>query len=124
MRLRSKGLGKKELVMDFREYTLVREGDELIVVGTIRDPINWDFTVRICEDDIFGLLSLCSYRVIFWLFFRWLFHRKPKHHWTQERTEHLEEGKKRLSVAKACACEKAEAAMKLPPTPAPRRRRK
>ena len=55
MRLKSKGLGKKELVMDFREYTVVREGDELVVVGTIRDPINWDFTIRMCEDDLAGL---------------------------------------------------------------------
>jgi hypothetical protein len=44
--------------MDFREYTVVREGDELVVVGTIRDPINWDFTIRMCEDDLAGMLAL------------------------------------------------------------------
>ena len=81
MRLKSKGLGKKELVMDFREYTVVREGDELVVVGTIRDPINWDFTIRMCEDDLAGLarprrqsqrlwaghaLAVCTHGLVVW----------------------------------------------------------
>ena len=41
MRLKSRGLGRKELVMDFREYTTIREDGEAVVVGTIRDPVNW-----------------------------------------------------------------------------------
>jgi len=49
MRLRSRGLGRKELVMDFREYETIREGDEVVVVGTIRDPVNWDFSIRFCR---------------------------------------------------------------------------
>jgi len=130
MRLKSKGLGKKELVMDFREYTVVREGDELVVVGTIRDPINWDFTIRMCEDDLAGLIALGANRSTFGLIMRWLsvlmgwlFGRRPKHHWTQDRDEHLAEGKKRLLTAKAVAPEKAAAAMKPPPVAAAKRRR-
>jgi hypothetical protein len=131
MRLKSKGLGKKELVMDFREYTVVREGDELVVVGTIRDPINWDFTIRMCEDDLAGLVALGANRSVFglvmrWLsgLMRWLFGARPKHHWTQERDEHLAEGKKRLLAAQADAQEKAVAAMKPPPLHATKRRRR
>ena len=131
MRLKSKGLGKKELVMDFREYTVVREGDELVVVGTIRDPINWDFTIRMCEDDLAGMLALGANRSTFGLIMRWLsvlmgwlFGRRPKHHWTQDRDEHLAEGKKRLLAAKADAPEKAAAALKPPPLAAAKRRRR
>ena len=131
MRLKSKGLGRKELVMDFREYTVVREGDELVVVGTIRDPINWDFTIRMCEDDLAGMLALGANRNTFGLIMRWLgvlmgwlFGHRPKHHWTQERDEHLAEGKKRLLAAKADAPEKAAAALKPPPLAAAKRRRR
>jgi hypothetical protein len=131
MRLKSKGLGKKELVMDFREYTVVREGDELVVVGTIRDPINWDFTIRMCEDDLAGMLALAGNRSVFGLIMRWLSglmrwmsgHR-PKHHWTQDRQEHLAEGEKRLLAAKAVAPQKAAEAMKPPPLHATKRRRR
>jgi hypothetical protein len=131
MRLKSKGLGRKELVMDFREYTVVREGDELVVVGTIRDPINWDFTIRMCEDDLAGMLALGANRNTFWLIMRWLlgltrwlFGRRPKHHWSQDRQEHLAEGKKRLLVAKADAQEKAANALKPSPLAAAKRRRR
>jgi|GEM_PF-2549449 len=123
MRLKSKGLGKKELVMDFREYAVVREGDELVIVGTIRDPINWDFTIRLCEDDLAGMVALAANRNTFGLVLRWLFGRRPKHHWSQERHEHLAEGKKRLLAAKAGADEKAVSAMQPSPIAAAKRRR-
>lgn len=111
MRLRSKGLGRQELVMDFREYEIVREGEEIIVVGTIRDPVNWDFTIRVCEDDLAGLLHLGLNRRMLGLILGSLFKRKPKHHWTDDRSEHVAEGKKRLTVAKENAQERAKSAM-------------
>jgi hypothetical protein len=66
--------------MDFREYTVVREGDELVIVGTIRDPISWEFTIRLCEDDLAGMFALGANRSTFGLVMRWLFGRRPKHH--------------------------------------------
>ena len=76
MRLKSRGLGRKELVMDFREYEVVREGDELVVVGTIRDPVNWDFTIRVCEDDVVGMTKLILRPSMIRLLLRSLF--KPR----------------------------------------------
>jgi hypothetical protein len=111
VRLRSKGLGRKELVMDFREYEIVREGDEIVVVGTIRDPVNWDFTIRVCEDDLAGLLRLGTHRSFLGMILGSLFKRKPKHHWTQDRDEHVAEGKRRLADAKENAQERAHAAL-------------
>jgi hypothetical protein len=104
MRLRSRGLGRKELVLDFREYAVVREGEEIVVVGTIRDPVNWDFSIRICEDDVAGMLRLASRRATLGLLLRSLFRRRRRHHWSDERAAHLAEGRARL----ASACVKAE----------------
>jgi hypothetical protein len=102
-----------------------------VVVGTIRDPINWDFTIRMCEDDLAGMLALGGNRSVFglimrWLsgLMRWLSGHRPKHHWTQDREEHLAEGKKRLLAAKAVAPQKAAEAMKPPPLHATKRRRR
>ena len=44
--------------MDFREYHIARDGDDVVVSGTIHEPVNWDFTIRIGRDDIAGMLRL------------------------------------------------------------------
>ena len=99
MRLKSRGLGRKELVMDFREYQVIREGDEVVVVGTIRDPVNWDFSIRMCEDDLAGLVHVAVKKPMLGIILRSLFKRIRKHHWTQEHSEHKAEGKRRLVIA-------------------------
>jgi hypothetical protein len=78
VKLRSRGLGRKELVMDFREYAVARDGDEVVVSGTIREPVNWDFTIRISGDDIPGMLRLGLHRHTLVMAFRWVFHRASK----------------------------------------------
>jgi hypothetical protein len=108
MRLRSRGLGRKELVMDFREYEIAGAEGELVVVGTIRDPVNWDFTIRICEDDIPGLLHLALRPKMIRMLLRAIFKRKKTDHWGGDLTEHLEEGARRLEAAKETAQERAD----------------
>ena len=109
MRLKSRGLGRKELVMDFREYDVIREDNELIVVGTICDPVNWEFSIRLCEDDLIGLMRLAVRKPMLQILFRTLFRRNKNHHWTHERSEHVEEGKRRLAVAREKAAERVRA---------------
>jgi hypothetical protein len=106
MRLKSRGLGRKELVMDFREYKAIREGKEIVVVGTIRDPVTWDFSIRMCEDDISGMAKLFMDKAVFSFVTGALFKPQAKtdHHWTQEISEHLAHGKEFLEAAR----EKAE----------------
>jgi hypothetical protein len=111
MRLRSRGLGRKELVLDFREYEVVRADDELVVVGTIRDPVNWDFTIRICEDDVPGMTWLVLRRAMVGHLLRALFKRRKRHHWGQERAEHLAEGRRRRQVARENAGERARSSL-------------
>ncbi len=106
MRLKSRGLGRKELIMDFREYEVIREGKEIVIVGTIRDPVTWDFSIRMCEDDISGMARLLLCKPVIGLLLRVFFGRKPNHHWTAERSEHLAQGKEFLIEAKQKAAER------------------
>lgn len=109
MRLKSRGLGRKELVMDFREYDVIREGDEIVVVGTIRDPVNWDFSIRVCEDDLAGLMRVATRKSMILFLLRNLFRRRRSHHWNQEQSEHVAEGQRRLAVAREKAAERVRA---------------
>ena len=127
MRLKSRGLGRKELVMDFREYAVIREGDEAIVVGTIRDPVNWDFSIRFCQDDIVGMTKLILQPAMIGLLLRSFFRRRKVHHWTQDYPEHIAAGKKRIEVARQKAAERVrlreENGGELPAEAGPARRR-
>lgn len=62
--------------MDFREYEIARDGDEVVVTGTIREPVSWDFTIRISGDDIPGMLRLGLHRQTIAMAVRWVLHRR------------------------------------------------
>jgi hypothetical protein len=113
MRLKSRGLGRKELVLDFREYTAIREGDEVVIVGAIRDPVNWDFTIRVCEDDVVGMTKLILRPAMIAMLLRSIlrsgFGRRKKGHWSQDCAEHIAEGKLRLVAAREKADERVRA---------------
>jgi hypothetical protein len=109
VRLKSRGLGRKELVMDFREYEVIRESNEVVIVGTIRDPVNWDFAIRVCEDDIPGMTRLILCKAMIGILLRSFFRRRKKDHWTQEYPEHVAEGKERQIKARQKASDRLEA---------------
>ncbi|MCC7077220.1 MAG: hypothetical protein IT198_08855 [Acidimicrobiia bacterium] len=89
MKLKSRGLGRKELTMDFREYTVRREGDEIVIVGTIREPVHWDFTIRMCEDDLAGVTRVALQRPTLALLLRAAFKRNKNAHWSVDRKEQI-----------------------------------
>lgn len=93
MRLQSRGLGRKELVMDFREYDVVRVGREVIIQGTIREPVRWDFSIRMCEDDLAGLVKIAGRRQTIGFLLRAMFRRNKDHHWSGDRDEHVKEAR-------------------------------
>lgn len=72
MKLKSRGLGRKELIMDFREYEVTRDGDEVLVTGTIKKPVHWDFSIRMSPDDIPGMIKVGLSPATIGMFFRWL----------------------------------------------------
>ncbi len=122
MRMRSKGLGRKEMVMDFREYEVRREADELVIVGVIRDPVAWDFSIRFCEDDYPAILGLIFRKATLGAILRALFRFPKKHHWGKSRAEHISEGRK----SRALIATEVEARVQsaLSPLDAPRRKRR
>jgi hypothetical protein len=100
VKLKSRGLGRKELVMDFREYTVRREGDEIVIMGTIREPVHWDFSIRMCEDDLAGVAQVATRKTMLLWLLRALFKRNRHGHWSQSRDEHLAEAERRRVAAK------------------------
>ncbi|MFO7558255.1 MAG: hypothetical protein R6X10_05450 [Desulfobacterales bacterium] len=60
MKLWSRGLGRTELTMDCRYYTVKCDPlkDDVYIIGTITDPVNWEFRVTLQPDDIPGMMKL------------------------------------------------------------------
>lgn len=112
MRLRSKGLGRREMVMDFREYEVVVEGDELVVVGIIRDPVTWDFSIRFCEDDYLAVVKLAFHPQTIKAVFRALLNRFKNHHWGKDRVQHQAEGKESLAEVRKSVQERVQNAVR------------
>jgi hypothetical protein len=106
--------------MDFREYQVVRDGDEIVVVGTIREPVTWDFTIRICEDDLAGIANLATQKPTWGLLLRALFKRNKSHHWSKERAVQSAEAQQRRHANREKAQERLLASRE---APAERRRR-
>jgi hypothetical protein len=73
--------------------------------------VNWDFTIRICEDDIPGATRLVFARAMLAMLVRSLFKRRKANHWTQNRNEHLAEGRRRREATRENAAERAATAL-------------
>ena len=60
MKMWSRGLGKRELVMDCREYVVKKDpdSDNIMIFGQITDPVHWEFKITVGPDDIPGVIKL------------------------------------------------------------------
>ena len=58
MRVWSKGLGTRELVIDFAKSSITREGDKVLVRGVIQEPIAWNFEITLSKEDVPGLFNV------------------------------------------------------------------
>jgi hypothetical protein len=86
--------------MDFREYTVRREGHEIVIMGTIHEPVHWDFSIRMCEDDLAGVAQVTRQKTMLLWLLRAVFKRRRHGHWSQDRVEHLAEAARRRLAAK------------------------
>jgi len=68
MKVWSKGLGKIELILDFSEYTVRREGEDILIEGVITDPVYWDFRITMSGADVPGLLHVALNRTMIGMF--------------------------------------------------------
>jgi hypothetical protein len=99
------------MVMDFREYELLLEGDELVVVGTIRDPVSWDFSIRFCEDDYLAIVKLAFHPQTIKAVLRAMLHRAKGHHWGKDREVHQAEGREALVQVRQTVHERVKSAV-------------
>ncbi|MHB8263839.1 MAG: hypothetical protein ACYDGY_08865 [Acidimicrobiales bacterium] len=65
MKLWSRGLGRRELVMDFTHYAVRRSEDGGIeIFGVTEQPVSWEFRVHIGEEDIPGIVNVALSRPV------------------------------------------------------------
>ncbi len=69
MKLWSRGLGRTEVSMDFRYYKVVKDPEtgNVCIVGSMRDPVNWEFRVMMEPDDIGGFAKMFLNWSMIWL---------------------------------------------------------
>lgn len=76
MRIRSRGLGRRELLLDPREFTVSRHGDGVVLEGVTHAPITWETTICVGTDDVGRLLRLALKPAMLRLGVRWVLRRK------------------------------------------------
>ncbi len=65
MKLWSRGLGRRELIMDFTHYAVRRSEDGGIeIFGVTEQPVSWEFRVHIGEEDIPGIVNVALSRPV------------------------------------------------------------
>lgn len=71
MDLWSRGLGRRELIMDFSHYAIRRSDDGGIeILGVTEEPVAWEFRVHIGEDDVPGMVNMALARPVVGMFAR------------------------------------------------------
>jgi hypothetical protein len=60
MKLWSRGLGKQELIMNFMNYDVRKDGHEVVISGRIAEPVKWEFWIRFDEGDVPGLIRVAK----------------------------------------------------------------
>ncbi|MCL4448160.1 MAG: hypothetical protein M1483_01685 [Actinobacteria bacterium] len=73
MKIKSRGLGRRELLVDFNEFKITRQGDEVVLDGNTHAPVTWETTIRITPSDIPSMIRLAVNPKIIGLGFRWVF---------------------------------------------------
>lgn len=71
MKLWSRGLGKTEIYMDFRYYKTIRDPEtgQMMIIGSMQDPVNWEFKVILQPEDIGGIMkSMFNLPMLFFIF--------------------------------------------------------
>ncbi len=75
MKIRSRGLGRRELEMNLREFTLERDGRGILLKGVTHAPITWETTIRIGPRDVGGILRFALRPGMLRLGLAWALHR-------------------------------------------------
>ena len=76
MKIRSRGLGRRELLMDLGEFTVEREGGGVVIKGVTHAPITWETTIRVGPEDVGSIIRMAFRRPVLRLGLRWVLRRK------------------------------------------------
>lgn len=58
MRFWSKGLGERELVIDLSKGKLTLEEGKVLMRGTIKEPVAWNYEITLFKEDVRGILRV------------------------------------------------------------------
>lgn len=58
MRFWSKGLGERELVIDLSKGKLTMEEGKVLMRGTIKEPVAWNYEITLFKEDVRGILRV------------------------------------------------------------------
>ena len=58
MRFWSKGLGERELVIDLSKGKLTMEEGKVLMRGTIKEPVAWNYEITLFKEDVRGILRI------------------------------------------------------------------
>lgn len=75
MKIRSRGLGRRELEMDLREFTVERDGTGVLLKGVTHAPITWETTVWVGPRDVGTILRMAAHLAMLRLGLAWALHR-------------------------------------------------
>lgn len=76
MKIRSRGLGKRELDMNLKEFQVKKQGKEVILIGVTHAPVTWETNIRVRSEDIGGILKIALNPKVLVLGLRWLLRLK------------------------------------------------
>ena len=76
MKIRSRGLGRRELQMDLHEFKMTKEGNEVVLSGVTHAPVTWETSIRFSAEDIGGMIKVAINPKVLFLALRWALRRK------------------------------------------------
>lgn len=68
MKLWSRGLGKTEIYMDFRQYKTMKDPEtgNILIIGSMQSPVTWEFKVTMQPEDIGGIMKALFSTAMIW----------------------------------------------------------
>jgi hypothetical protein len=84
MKIKSRGLGKRQLDMNLKEFKIAKKKGYVELQGVTHAPITWETTIRIMPQDIGGMLRLAVNPKVLFLGVLWVLHIKPKQYAFEE----------------------------------------
>ncbi len=76
MRIKSRGLGKRELQLNLGEFKVTTESKEVVLSGVTHAPVTWETTIRIRSEDMGSMIKLAFNPQVIKLVIRWIFRLK------------------------------------------------